>query len=52
MGQYISYLQILMKAYNSVRREVMYNVLTEFGTLIKLVRLIQICFIQTIVKSA
>jgi hypothetical protein len=31
------------KAYDSVRREVLYNILTEFGVPTKLLRLIKIC---------
>jgi hypothetical protein len=31
------------KAYNSVRRELLYNILTEFGIPMKLVRLIKMC---------
>ena len=31
------------KAYDSVRREVLYNILIEFGILMKLIRLIKRC---------
>jgi hypothetical protein len=31
------------KAYDSVRREVLYNILIEFGIPVKLVRLIKMC---------
>jgi hypothetical protein len=31
------------KAYDSVRREVLYNILIEFGVTMKLVRLIKMC---------
>jgi len=33
----------LRKAYDSVRREVLYNILIEFGNPMKLVRLIKMC---------
>jgi hypothetical protein len=35
------------KAYDSVRREVLNNILTEFGVPMKLVRLIKECFSET-----
>jgi hypothetical protein len=39
------------KAYDSVRREVLYNILIEFGVPKKLVRLIKICLNQKHIKS-
>jgi hypothetical protein len=45
--KYISYLQISRKAYNSVRREIPNNILTEFGIPRKLVGLIQMCLNET-----
>jgi hypothetical protein len=38
------------KAYDSVRREVLYNVLIEFGVPMKLVRLIKMCLNETYSK--
>jgi hypothetical protein len=38
------------KAYDSVRIEVLYNILFEFGIPIKLVRLIKMCLIETYSK--
>jgi hypothetical protein len=35
------------KAYDSVRREVLYNILIEFGIPLKLVRLIEMCLNET-----
>jgi hypothetical protein len=39
-----------MKAYDSVKREVLYNILLEFGVSKKLVRLIKICLNETYSK--
>jgi hypothetical protein len=44
MRQYISYSQEFKEAYHSVRREVLYNILIEFGIPMKLVRLIKMYF--------
>jgi hypothetical protein len=38
------------KAYDSVRREVLYNILIEFGVPLKLVRLIKMCLKDTYSK--
>jgi len=38
------------KAYESVMREVLYNILIEFGTSMKLARLIKICLNDTYSK--
>jgi len=35
------------KAYDSVRKEVLYNILIEFGVPMKLVRLIKMCLTET-----
>jgi sorting nexin-29 len=35
------------KAYDSVRKEVLYNILTEFGIPLKLVRLLKMCLNET-----
>ena len=35
------------KVYDSVRKEVLYNILIEFGTPMKLVRLIKMCLTET-----
>jgi len=42
-----SSLYILKKAYHSFRREVLYSILIEFGTPMKLVRLIKMCLNET-----
>jgi hypothetical protein len=46
MKQCINYLQT-KKAYDSVRREVLDNILVEFGIPMKLVRLIKMCLTET-----
>jgi hypothetical protein len=38
------------KAYDSVRKEVLYNILIEFGVPMKLVRLIKMCLNETYSK--
>jgi hypothetical protein len=38
------------KAYDSARREVLYNILIQFGVSMKLVRLIKMCLIETYIK--
>jgi sorting nexin-29 len=38
------------KAYDSVRREVLYNIVIEFGVAMKLVRLIKMCLNETYSK--
>ena len=49
MRQCISYLIDFKKAYCSVRREVLYNILVESGTPVKLVMLIKMCLNETFV---
>ena len=39
------------KAYDSVRREVLYNILMEFGIPKKLIRLIKMCLTENIAES-
>jgi len=39
------------KAFDSVRMEVLYNILIEFGIPMKLVRLIKMCLNETISES-
>jgi len=38
---------VLKKAYDSVRREILFNILTELGVYMKLVRLIKMCLTET-----
>jgi len=40
-----------MKAYDSVRREVLYNILIEFGIRMKHLRLIKMCLNETYRQS-
>ena len=47
MKQCISSFIDFKKAYDSVRREVLYNILIEFGFPKKLVRLIEMCLTET-----
>jgi hypothetical protein len=42
---------VFKKAYDSVRREELYNILKEFRVSMKLVRLIKMCIMKHIVKS-
>jgi hypothetical protein len=46
MRKYISY----KKAYDSVKRELLYNILIEFGVPMKLVWLNKICLIESHIK--
>jgi hypothetical protein len=39
------------KAYDSVKREVLYRILIEFGVPMKVVRLMKMCLMKPIVKS-
>jgi hypothetical protein len=43
----VSTLYYFEKTYDSVRKEVLYNILNEFGILMKLVRLIKMCPAET-----
>jgi hypothetical protein len=49
MRPYISY-SYFKKAYDSVRRELLYNILIEFGVPMKQVRLIKMCINETYSK--
>jgi hypothetical protein len=40
----------LEKTYDSVRREVLYNIIIEFDIPMKIIRLIEVCFMKPIVK--
>jgi hypothetical protein len=40
-----------MKAYDSVRREVLYNILIDFGVAMKLARVVKICLNETYSKG-
>jgi hypothetical protein len=47
MIQYTSYSADFKKAYDSIRRELLYNILIKFGVPMKLVRLIKMCLNET-----
>jgi hypothetical protein len=47
MRQYHQLFMDFKKAYDSVRREELYNILIEFGVPMKLVRLITMCLNET-----
>jgi transposase len=53
VGQYISHMVFIVfeKASDSIRREISYRVLIDFGVLTKLVRLIKMCLNETYSKS-
>jgi hypothetical protein len=40
------------KAYDSMRRDVLYNILIEFGVPMKLARLIKMCLNETYIKAS
>jgi hypothetical protein len=42
---------LFKKAFDSVRREVLYNILTEFGVSTKPIRLIKMCLNETYSKA-
>jgi len=46
-----NFIDINVKAYDSVMREVLYIILIEFGIPKKLVRLIKMCLMKRIVES-
>jgi sorting nexin-29 len=50
MGVYQLFIDF-KKAYNSVRKEVLYNILVQFGVPMKLVRLIKMCLNETCSKG-
>ena len=50
MEQFVSYTDF-KEAYNSVRNDILYNILIKFGIHMKLIRLMKMCLTETCSRS-